>query len=195
MELEDLKSMWTSVDERLKKQELLKESIIRKMMREKSSKSLDRLRGFEALGAAVSLFVIPLIIYLNYFTRFHMHQSVIYIVVAVCVIVMVWQIVKVGLLQKMDFMKSINSNLLQVNRYNVWIKRERIILLLTIPVILCLPIWLFVNIHAVKALQWVIFVCGTIFGALAGYYLYNFYNRHIDSIRQSLEDLKELEEK
>ncbi|MDH6310704.1 hypothetical protein M2451_003529 [Dysgonomonas sp. PFB1-18] len=43
MELDELKNTWTSLDERLQKQEVLKETIIKEMLRSKSGKALGRL--------------------------------------------------------------------------------------------------------------------------------------------------------
>ncbi|MDR1584050.1 MAG: hypothetical protein LBS55_12500 [Prevotellaceae bacterium] len=200
MNLEELKNVWASVDERLGKQELLNGSIIREMIRDKSDKSLRKLLNHEVHLLVFNLFSIPLLIALLFIDEFRVHTQwsgkvFVWTMVVVCSATVTWQLIKIVKLMKVDFTKSLRNNFLFMNRFNIWIKKEKIVWIFITPLLYCQAIWLYALLHVNVAL-WIFLACGLLFGLFLMFYMYKrIYNRNIDSIRQSLEELKELEEK
>jgi hypothetical protein len=199
MDLEELKSIWASMDERLGNQELLKGSIIRKMIHDKSNRLLQKLLNFEVFSLIFNLFEIPLMIsllYINYFTVLTKWAGKVFvwIIVVFSFIATIWQLIKIVQLMKVDFTKGIRNNALIINRYNTWIKKEKIVAIFITPVLFSLGIWMYVLLHANVAL-WIFMGCSFMFSLFIMFYIYKrVYDRNIDSIRQSMEELKELEE-
>jgi hypothetical protein len=189
--------MWASVDERLGKQELLKESIIRKMIREKSNRSLRRLLDFEIVCLAINLFAIPVILLLKplYVQRPYWNgKAVAAALIIFCVAAVVWGLFKIAKLMSMDFMKSVRSNSLLINSYNLWIGKEKMAGFFLLPPIYLMCIWYYAILH-VNAISWTFLACALLFSVFFTFYIYRrVYDRNIGAIRQSLEELKELEE-
>jgi hypothetical protein len=199
MELEELKNVWKSIDERLEKQEVLKENIIREMIYAKSNKSVSKLLNCEVLSMVGYFCAILLTVFLIYFEPFREQTQVagdifIWTMLVICVVGIVLSFIKIVELTKMDFTKNIKDISLLVNKYNIRIRNERIASIVLIPVIALVAIWLYVIMHA-NAFQWISLVCALIVGPFLTYYTFKkVYDRNIATIRQSLAELKDLEE-
>jgi hypothetical protein len=189
--------MWASVDERLGKQELLKESIIRKMIREKSNRSLRRLLDFEIVCLAINLFAIPVLLLLKplYVQRPYWNgKAVAAALIIFCVAAVIWGLFKIAKLMSMDFMKSVRRNSLLINSYNLWIGKEKMAGFFIVPPLYIMCIWYYAILH-VNAISWTFLACTLLFSVFFTFYIYRrVYDRHINTIRQSLEELKDLEE-
>jgi hypothetical protein len=196
MELEELKSVWASIDEQFKEQKILKENIIRKMICDRSNKSLSKLMNYEILCMAIYFVVIPIIVFLNYFEPFRMLTKevgniFIWAMLVICIVGIAWSLIKIIELTKMDFTKSINDVSLLIIRYNILIRNKKIAGIVLIPVITLGAIWLYVMIHA-NTFQWTSFICALIVSIFLTYYVFKrVYDRNITVIRQSLEELEE----
>jgi hypothetical protein len=199
MELEELKNVWKLIDERLEKQEILKENIIRKMICDRSSRSLSKLMNYEILCLATYFVVIPLIVFLNYFEPFRVQTQeagniFIWVILVICVVGIAWSLIKIVELAKMDFTKNVKDISLLVTKYNILIRNEKIVSIVLIPVITLGTVWLYVILHA-NTFQWTSLVCALIVGIFLMYYIFKrVYDKNIATIRQSLEELEELEE-
>ncbi|GHT68838.1 hypothetical protein AGMMS50239_34670 [Bacteroidia bacterium] len=129
MEIEDLKTIWASVDEQLKKQEVLKESLIKDMIYKKTNKSLNILLWAELPGIPVILLLLPFIVYAyqKFGGRHIMWDSMVIFCGAVCTVMLPYLIYKAYLLTKIDLSDNIRNNLLYINRFNILIKKEKTI--------------------------------------------------------------------
>jgi hypothetical protein len=199
MDLEELKSLWASVDERLGKQELVKESIIREMIRDKSNKSLRKLLNYEIFSLGVCLFVLPVIVSLLYIDHFRVYTQwvgkvFVGVMIVICSAAAIWSLIKIAKLMKVDFTKNVRSNSLIISRYSIWIGKEKIVTICLTPVCCFLCIWLYTLVH-VNVATWTGGICGLLFGLFLTFYIYKrVYGRNIEVVRQSLEELKDLEE-
>jgi hypothetical protein len=199
MELEELKNVWKSIDERLEKQEVLKENIIREIIYAKSNSSVSKLLNCEILCIVAYFCAIPLTVFLIYFEPYReqtQEAGVIFVwtMLVICVAGIVWSPIKIVKLTKMDFTKNIKDISLLVNKYNILIHNEKIVSIVFIPVIVLVAIWLHVIMHA-NAFQWILLVCALIVGLFLMYYIFKrVYDKNIATIRQSLTELKDLEE-
>jgi hypothetical protein len=196
MELEELKKLWSSLDERLNRQEILKESIIREMIYAKSNKSLSKLLNMEVLGAVICLLVIPylLFVYVNGHPDLWIEKIVICFGVFISVASVIWKLIKIRPLLKVDFIKSVSHNVLYINKYNIFTQKEKIARAIIFVIIIALFICLFA-IACADIIIWIASVCAFLFGIAFTYYRYKvFFDKNIASIQKSLDELKELED-
>lgn len=194
MELEELKAAWSSFDERLQKQEIIKESIVKEMLYTKSDRALNKLVNFDIFGIVVTLLVIPFIVYI--LSRFHyqpMHRIMLYIVLVLGSIGVIGQIWKTITLLKVDFSKDIASNLHLIQRYNIYIGREKIVsyIILTLVVAFTLfPIFAM----GMEVWRWIAIISMLLCGFILVFWQYKkIYDKNIKLIMKSLDEIKELE--
>lgn len=195
MELDELKNTWTSLDERLKKQEVLKENIMRELLHTKSDKALNRLIGLEVFGDIVILLIIPVIIYaINLHIDWVEYRIFMYAMLVVSVLTVCWQTYKIYGLMKVDFSKTVSTNIEHANKYNIRIKREKIVMLFFVPVLLLFCVYLYAQLN-VSGTLWGFMTCSFIALILFSVWSYKkLYDKNIKSILKSLDELKELEE-
>ena len=196
MEWEELKNAWASVDERLKKQEILKESIIREMIYTKTNKSLKQLFWSDSIGIPLLLLVLPFIVYayVNFGGK-HIFWDVTVIFAGIfCIAYFPFLLYRVNELMKIDLYESIKNNLFYINRYNIQIKREKIIMAFIVPILFILICLVFIEAKA-NISWWTFLTCVMVIMALYSYWSYKkFYDKNIQSIKKGLEELKELQE-
>ncbi len=198
MELEELKNVWTSVDERLKENEMLNKRMVQEMLNNKSNKSLNKLVNTEMFNIIVLLLALPLCIWLlNFrFGNFLFPKIMFVVVIAVSIFGIVWggYTLKKYLL-KIDFSKSIKDNMYYVNKFAIYYRKSKTIsYFVIIPVVSALGILSYYELKAPFHLWIFLFVCLTI-GVVTTFWIYKkIYDVNIQSIKKSLEELKELEE-
>ena len=198
MELDEIKSAWTAMDERLKKNEGLNERLIKEILMQKSSKSLKKLYNYEMFGTITMLIVLPILIYI--FTQFKqstLHQFMTYPALGIFFIGMISQLYKLILLFKIDLQKKVKENIAIIQRYNVYIKMETIIgIIVTSIFLLGTIIGVLLLQYKMETWRWAGIIV-SIFGIfpLGVYWQYKkVYKANIQSILNSLEELKDLEE-
>lgn len=197
MELDELRNTWSALDKRLDKNSLLSDRIIKEMLHAKSNKSLGRLLGYEVFGMVVLLIVFPLVVYMWF--KFHIRESnigavFIMFLFIVGIVGVIWQVVKIIILLKIDFSGNIKDNLLLTNKYNIFIRREKYAAIIMIPVFCLFGVCLYAEYNA-NAVLWTFLTCILLVTILFTIYQYKrIYDKNIKSILQSLEELKELED-
>lgn len=197
MELDELKNTWAALDKQLKDNNAMNETIIMKMAQKKADKSLSKLIFWDEFSIAVLLLMIPFIVY--WFTTHHMkyifwNVTMIYAGIF-CVIFSVWYIIKVHGLMKIDVTKDVGSNIYYMNRYNIQVKREKFAMKYFFgPLFGLFIIVAYAEIN-VKMSLWVFLACLLILASVTSIWGYKkLYQKNIDSILDSLEELKELDE-
>lgn len=204
MGLEELKNVWKSIDERLEKQEVLKENIIRKMIYDRSNRSLSKLVNCEILNMVAYLVVIPMIVFLANFRPFReqmqgkqmlgVWEIFLWVALAICVAGIAWSLIKIVALAKVDFTKNLKDISLLVAKYNIRIQHEKIVSIVLTPAIALGVAWVYTMMQA-STFQWVSLTCAFIVGIFLAYYIYKrVYDGNIAAIRQSLDELKDMEE-
>ncbi|PXV67994.1 hypothetical protein CLV62_10224 [Dysgonomonas alginatilytica] len=198
MELDELKNTWAALDERLKQNESLNTRIVKEMLETKSNKSLSKILRYETIGAFVVLAIAPFILFI-YDDRFQIKDKTIGPLFLVsmfflCLLSFVWQAFKIYNLMKIDFSAVVSDNIRIVNRYNIWIKREKLITWFSIPLLGGLCTYLYAQL-SLNLFSWVFLTCVFILVTLFTYYQYKtLYDKNINSILKSLDELKELDE-
>ena len=196
MDLDELKNAWASVDERLKKQEILNECIVREMTYKKTNKSLRQLFWSDSISIPVLFFVIPFIVYeYGKFGGKHIFwDSTIIVVGIICIAFLPFIVYRVYGLMKVDLFGNFKNNLYYMNRYNIQVKWDKIIMAFLGPGLAILVTLMLVEAKA-NAFRWTLWICGLIFVTIYSYWSYKkIYDKNIQSIRKSLDELKELKE-
>jgi len=195
MNLENLKSEWSAMNDRMEKQEILKEKMFCQMLNTKSDKSLNRLVAYEVVSLIFSILFIPVLLWIFNNTGIEFVQTVLIGAIVILAICVIWYGIKVLVLSKVDFTKTLKNNLFYVNRYAIYIKYEKLIgYYFILPLIIAICVFHYAKMH-VSLLLWISMSCMFIAMILFVIYLYRLYNKNISTIQQNLEELRELEEK
>jgi len=196
MELDELKNVWISVDERLKKQEILNEYIIREMTCKKTNKSLMRLFWFDGINILTFLLLLPFIVYAygKFGGKYIFWDSSVILAGVFCVANLPFLCYRVYRLMKIDLSENIKSNLYYINRFSLQIKWEKNLMAFIGPVMFILISLTFIERKA-NASLWTFWICGVILSTLFSYWSYKkIYDKNIQSIKKYLQELKELKE-
>jgi len=195
MELEELKNTWSLLDERLKKQEVLKENIMKEILHTKSDKALSRLLNYEVLGMVILLLVIPVIIYaLDFHPALPVYKTFMFCMLIITFLFLGWVGVKIYGLMHINFSKPVNINIEYTNKYNIQIRKEKQVMIFLVPVILIFCFYLYAQLK-VNISLWAFLICMSVGAVLFTIWSYKkLYNKNISSILKSLEELKELKE-
>jgi len=195
MDLENLKSEWSAMNDRMEKQEILKEKMFCQILNTKSDKSLNRLVAYEVVSLIISILFIPFLFYILNKKEFEYMRPITIGALVFIVICVIWYGIKVLVLLKIDFTKALKNNLFCINKYAIYIKYEKLIgYYFLIPFIAVVCVFYYVKLH-VPLFSWVLMSCGFIAAILFVIYFYRLYNKNISTIQQNLEELRELEEK
>ena len=194
MNLENLKSEWSAMNDRMEKQEIFKEKMYCQMLNTKSDKSLNRLMLYEIISLIGSVLFIPVLLYIFYQERFEYMRPIAIGAIVILAICVFWYGFKVLVLSKFDFSKTLKNNLLYINKYSIYIKYEKLLLYYgLIPVIIVTCAFYYIKLHA-PLFSWIAMSCVFVAMTFLTIYLYRLYNKNISTIQQNLEELRELEE-
>jgi hypothetical protein len=194
MELDDIKNAWTTMDERLKKNEGLNERLIKEMLRQKSSKALKSLYNYQVFGIITTFLTLPLLIHFYLLTRLSpIHQFIIYGALGICFTSAISQIYSLILISKINLQKEIKENTKWVQRYRIYIKRATAISTVVVSLFLLGCIVGLLLLQYMEVWRWAIVIV-MIFGVypLLLVWQYKKYKNNIQSIMESLEELEDL---
>ncbi len=195
MNLDELKSTWQSLDERLKKQEILKKNMIREMLQTKTDKSLSKLITAEVIGLIVLLLIFPVLIFSSRFEielpAYHIFMKVAVVIYIICII---WQAIKIYKLTRINLSKTLSNNVMHTSEYNIWIGKEKLTMLFTLPALSLGIAYIYMSMN-VGAASWSFLICLITASTVYSYWSYKrIYDKNIKLILKSLEELKELDE-
>jgi len=211
MNLENLKSEWSAMNDRMEKQEIFKEKMYCQMLNTKSDKSLSRLVAYEVVGLIFGILFIPVLVYM--FNKFNdaeiinkvpkvfaeqmgFLRTVTIGAIVFLVLTIIWMGIKLFfILSKINFVKPMKDNLFYVNKYAIYIKYEKLIgYYFVFPLVVAICIFHYAKIHA-SLFWWVLMSCSLIAMILFVLYFFRLYDKNISTIQQNLEELRELKEK
>ena len=116
------------------------------------------------------------------------------IFLAVCIVYPFGDIFKIHELLKFDFSKNVCNNVYYMNQYRIQLNHEKKVSYYFLgPVLVTLGVFSYAIANA-KFTWWTLLICVFIAVGLITYWSYKFYNRNIDSILKSLDEIKELKE-
>ena len=201
-----MKNAWAALDDRLREQEALSGEIIREMIRGRSKKSLGRLMTVDGLSLIWCILFIPLTLILfesiiNFVTARNITPHIILpmkileiLLVVLLVLSTIWYFIKCRNLKKMDMAGNVTENTRLINSYNLKIGYEKAAGYPIIAVLFLYCIYMYVIMRA-NIYTWIFMLCSMTIAILVVVYFYKrFYKNNIVSIRESLEELKKLNE-
>ena len=195
MDLENLKSEWSAMNDRMEKQEIFKEKMFCQMLNTKSDKSLNRLVALEVINLIGSILSIPFCIYVFNKNGMELMRPFIIGGIIVLIICVILYSIKILILSKIDFTKTLKNNLLYINKYSICTKYEKLfIYYVLIPVAFASGVFYYAKMH-VSLYWWILLSCVGIAMIIFTIYIFRLYNKNISIIQQNLEGLRELEEK
>jgi len=196
MEIDELKNAWSVLDSILMKNKSLQSTIIKEMLQSKVNKSLKRLINFELMGAVICFIMFPVLFFIWGKMRHNIFADItIYVGGVILLIGWVAQPYKLFLLSKIDFSKAIAENVRFVQRYNLFIKKEKMYTYSIIPIVFGLVFVAFGSFGKIEIWRWAAVISGLVFTALMSFWQYRkIYNANIQSIMHSLDELKEIGE-
>ena len=198
MELEKLKEIWTSLDNRMQQQEGLKTAIIKEMLLSKSDKALSRLINYDYFGVIIMLCLIPIIFWVYMYGPIYRIATTTPIFVGT--FILIFYVLTTGViglikLHKIDFSKPVNSNITVINKYKIFYKRKNLVMPLFGIMLFVLCFITFFLLPQMEPWRLVFLIFAIPITILVSYWEYKrIYMRNINSILNSLEELKELEE-
>jgi len=196
MELEKLKEIWTSLDDRMQQQEGLKTVIIKEMLLSKSDKALSRLINYSYFGIVLIISVIPLFLWAFRYAHTVLRISLFWIVFVLVIWILVGGVYGLIKLHKIDFSKSLSSNITVISKYKMFYKRGTVITcsIGALALALCF-VDIFLSQQGMELWRLVAVITAIPIAIVGSYWEYKRMGmRNINSILNSLEELKELEE-
>lgn len=196
MELDELRNTWSSLDERLKKQEALKENILKEILQSKSGKALNRLINYTYFGIVLSLLCIIPMVYTVTSTYFGVFKTSIFIsIICLLLIAAIIGIYNVIHLHKIDFTKNISDNIRLTKVYEIRVKKQIIPIYIAAVIIVILGIIAGIQSPNMELWRWITLLVCLGVGIVGGFWEYKkMYRANVESILKSLDELKELEE-
>ena len=198
MELSELKNTWVVLEEQLKKNEMLNKQIIQEVLQKKSSKSLNRLINIDFVGLVVMLLAIPACIWLyNIPWLENILSTKIFSIVmtVICILAAIWYAYKLNYMMKINISNNVKDNMYCVNKYAIMLKKEQLATYFgLLPIVALLGAFCYYELKASFSL-WVFLIVALTVGIVGEYWLYKrLYDTNIQSIKKSLDEMKELEE-
>jgi hypothetical protein len=196
MELDELKTAWVALDNRLKENDTLKETIILEIIQNKTNKSVNKLLYWDIFNLISSIVFIPVVWSIRDWAKnvpSALNTICIYAIILLFIFA-IWYAYKVYGLMKFDFAKNVRDNIYYINRYNIQMKWEKLIGIIISSVAVILGVLGFVEVKA-NTLAWIILVCTVLLCTLFIYWIYwRIYDKNISSVLKSLEELKALKD-
>lgn len=196
MELEGLKEIWTSFDNRMQQQEGLKSTIIKEMLVNKSDRSLNRLINYNYFGVIFCIVMLPFL-----FWCWTLASAVNFIgwVMAPVALVFLFFSIIMGIIQlkklhQVNFSLPVNENMYRMQKFNLFNKRYLMMSYIFAFVFVFVVIVIVLISAHIEPWRWWGLIAAIPFGIILSVWEYKrMYRRNIDSILKSLEELKELE--
>ena len=197
MELEELKVSWTELDDKLKKCEALNEVIVLEMMKNKAQVSVSKLIDNEYMTLLTPIIMLPHLVskLINPRDTYILDVIMEYLILIMFILLLICTINSLVLLKRIDISKRISVNIYNINKYNIRRKRGVIIGAVMLFIYLVLFLWIVVQEDSLMAL---IVVGSFVISIIAFLYWASkraFHQKKIDSIIESFNEIKDLEDK
>ncbi|MEA4917495.1 hypothetical protein [Proteiniphilum sp.] len=196
MELDELKNIWAQLETKMNEHGLLKEKILKAIYKNRYNKSLSQLINYTFLSCILALLGIILLIYrisVIYFGPFKMTMFILAITFILCGFII--GITNLKLLYKIDYSKSVSHNMQLTRKYQIRIKRQSLATYISVIILVILAIIASILSSNMELWRWITIGGTIIVGIMAAIWEYKrMYKKNINSILESLDELKELEE-
>ena len=196
MELEELKNTWNLINNRMMQKEVMEAAIIKEMLVAKSDKAFSRMTNYDYFSVIVCMGVIGLLTWQMNRIYFGPFKTGIFLLAIAFLIVSALRSIKnLLILHKINFSNPISDNIRLVQNYNIIVKRTRILNYSAAIIIVALAIIACLLSPNMEVWRWVAIAVSIGIGIVGAWWEYrHMYRKNIDSILESLNELKELDE-
>lgn len=194
MELEEIKSAWLALGEKLDKKEKISDLLIREMYRTKVKKSLNIMLGYEIFGVVICLICVPLLVWLIMTSNDSLYYIALSYWMVFTIVAALWSLKKTLLLMKLDEIGKVKNNVRIINTYTVWINKEKPFYYLSF-VVGVIPVFIIYWYHA-QVWAWAFLLVMLVLLVFMTIWIYKrLYDRNIQAIQRNLDELRDLDEK
>ena len=196
MELEELKNTWNLINNRMMQKEVMEAAIIKEMLVAKSDKAFSRMTNYDYFSVIVCMGVIGLLTWQMNRIYFGPFKTGIFLLAIAFLFVSALRSIKnILILHKINFSNPISDNIRLIQNYNIIVKRTRILNYSAAIIIVALAIIACLLSPNMEVWRWVAIAVSIVIGIVGAWWEYrHMYQKNIDSILKSLNELKELEE-
>ncbi|MDR0699757.1 MAG: phage holin family protein [Tannerella sp.] len=199
METEDLKKTWSSLDEHLRRQEILNTALRKENLLGKSNKRLGQMINYGYFGLALMMAGVITVAYilaiqLTYFGFGRPMTIITSVVILFLLFITVEGFIGLTKLQKIDFSAPVSENMYRTREYRLWYSRINRITWVFFGFLIAALFAVMVIFENIPAWTWAV-VCGiTGVGIVYGRWEYKrMFRENIDSLQKDLEELKRME--
>ena len=196
MELEELKNTWNLINNRMMQKEGMEAAIIKEMLVAKSDKAFSRMTNYDYFSVIVCMGVIGLLTWQMNRIYFGPFKTGIFLLAIAFLFVSALRSIKnILILHKINFSNPISDNIRLIQNYNIIVKRTRILNYSAAIIIVALAIIACLLSPNMEVWRWVAIAVSIVIGIVGAWWEYrHMYRKNIDSILESLNELKELDE-
>lgn len=196
MELDDLKNTWTQLEIKMKEHQMFNEKIVKEMHKNRYNKSLSQLINYAFIGCIVSLVAIPILIHRVSTIYFGPFKTILFMLgIAVVLCAFIFSAANLRLLYKIDFSKPVNHNIALTRKYQIRIRKQNAIAYISITILIVLAIIAILLTPNMELWRWFGIAGIVIIGIVSAIWENKrMYKKNINSILESLDEIKELEE-
>lgn len=195
MELEELKNRWLSLEEQLKKQEILNEKLVEELRQNKSG-PVSRLINYSYFSVGICILGIFFLIYIYTLNTFLLFKTFIFIMTGLLLVAAaIIGLYNISHLKKIDFTKNVSNNIRLVQTYKINWKKQTVVSYICFIVLLILVVIACLLSPNMETWRWVaILGCIPLGAAISCLEYKKMYKKNTNAILESLDKLKELEE-
>ena len=193
MELEELKKVWDKTDN--PENVTINKLIFREIIDSKLKTSREKLLNYEWIFLILEILAMPLIISISFMKNLlNYTHSFLICALIILMLSIVWDIYKIRILDKINLDKPLKNNIIYTEKYKHLIKIEKLTgYYFVIPFVIVFALALYA-INKVRFELWICMFFVLLAAILFVVFFYKIYDKHICNLRQSLEELKALEE-
>jgi hypothetical protein len=176
--------------------QLLNERIIKEMHKNRYNKSLSQLINYSFIGCILSLAAIAILIYRMNAIYFGPFKKAIFILAIVMALYFfIYEVINLKLLYKINYSKSVSRNIELTRKYRIRTKKQHIIAYISVTVMILLVITAAMLSSNMELWRWITIGGAVAVGIVAAVWDYKkMYKQNINSILESLNEIRELKE-
>jgi len=194
MELEEMKTLWEALDKKLSESNRINAIIVHQMTEQRTKKGINNLITYELIGVILCLLCLPFLVFMfKYVWHTPLVHATMYLTIAMFGAACISQSLKLFLLSRIDLTQGISNIILHINRYTIYLKREKISYFIVISIFFILFISTLLSFKNIEPWRWAIVICGIVLAVVGTVWQYKkIYGANIEAIRRSLDELREL---
>ena len=188
-ELDEMKSAWLALNDRLKRSESLNERLIKEMLLEKSKKSVSKLTNLDFTGIIMMLLCITIFLLISTYSGLWLFIAV--GLTSINMVVFAWKFI---LLLNVDVSKNLSHGIERIQKYSLLVKYEKLFDFIVKPIWIYLIIMPLLSHPNPSLFRIIFYAVMVIFVFILPFSKYKRIYADIQSVQETFGELKELKE-